>query len=572
MVREIDKAEYKRLLAEVMKGGKRGDLDCLGDALSLCKGLEELGRTRIMDDDADEGDFNKANFELAHRYSAEVRKYAADVVERKGSSDALDLYYRTMLFDAPYNFDVFLRAIEFKQDEEKHFYSPRRHYLKRYVDAYQEVLEGKIRFLSLSIPKRAGKSQLGILFTMLLSGRYPDRSSLMEGTGKDLVDSFYKGCLEYLDRQADYGFYDVYPRCRVVGTNADTDIINLNTKSRFPTIMCRSIDSRQVGLSEATNLLYLDDCVEGREEAKNRQRLDDKWEIISGDVIGRALEGTPIVICGTRYSLYDPIGRLQEYAESQNWSRRVLEVPALDDNDESNFQYFNPKVGKLMFTAEYFKAQRELLTEEQFMSEFQQRPFEAKGQLFPEGRLQRYFELPVGKEPDAIIAACDTSEGKGDSTMMPVAYIYGDDVFIHDCVFNDAPPEVTKPECARVLFENKVTMALFESNVAGTYYARDVEKMVKELGGMCSMRTRWTSTNKRTRIEFASPNILNHFYFKDKSLYKPSSEYGRMIKELTSYTRTGKVKHDDSPDGLALLENVIRDMVFSQVTVMKRVF
>ena len=89
---------------------------------------------------------------------------------------------------------------------------------------------------------------------------------------------------------------------------------------------------------------------------------------------------------------------------------------------------------------------------------------------------------------------------------------------------------------------------------------------------MCSMRTRWTSTNKRTRIEFASPNILNHFYFKDKSLYKPSSEYGRMIKELTSYTRTGKVKHDDSPDGLALLENVIRDMVFSQVTVMKRVF
>lgn len=60
--------------------------------------------------------------------------------------------------------------------------------------------------------------------------------------------------------------------------------------------MCRSIDARQVGLSEATNLLYLDDCVEGREEAKNRQRLDDKWEVISGDVIGRAIEGTPIVI------------------------------------------------------------------------------------------------------------------------------------------------------------------------------------------------------------------------------------------------------------------------------------
>jgi len=566
--------EYKKYIPTLIAEGKRGDIDALSDALSLCKGLEELGVTLIGEEETADGGriFDKGNFGMAHDYSVQIRKYAADVVQLKGSSDALELYYRTMTFDAPYNFDVFLRAIEFKQDEEKHFYSPRRHYLKRYVDAYQQILDGKIRFLSVSMPKRAGKSQLGILFTMLLSGRFPDRSSLMEGTGKDLVDSFYKGCLEYLDRQADYGFYDIYPHCRVVGTNADTDIINLVTKNRFPTVMCRSIDARQVGLSEASNLLYLDDCVEGREEAKNRQRLDEKWEVISGDIMGRALEGVPIVICGTRYSLYDPIGRLQEYAEAHNWSRIILETPALTEDDESNFEYYNPKTGSKMFTADYFKEQRDLLTEEQWMSEFQQQPFEAKGQLFPETRLQRYFELPVDREPDSIIAACDTSEGKGDSTMMPVAYIYGDDVFIHDCVFNDAPPEVTKPECARVIRDNNVTMALFESNLAGTYYARDVEKLVRELGGMCSIRTRYSSQNKRTRIEFASDNILKHFYFKDKSLYTPSSEYGRMIKELVSYTRTGKVKHDDSPDGLALLENVIRTLVFSQVTVLKRMF
>ena len=98
---------------------------------------------------------------------------------------------------------------------------------------------------------------------------------------------------QYLNTPNEYLYYDVFPEARLVQTNADNKTINLKSKSRFPTIMCRSIDARQVGLSEATNVLYLDDCVEGREEAKNRQRLDDKWEVISGDIMGRAIEGTP---------------------------------------------------------------------------------------------------------------------------------------------------------------------------------------------------------------------------------------------------------------------------------------
>ena len=173
-----------------------------------------------------------------------------------------------------------------------------------------------------------------------LSGRNPDKSSLMEGTGDDLVRSFYNGCLEYLQTPNEYLFYDVFPDAPLVQTNADTKIINLRSKSRFPTVMCRSIDARQVGLSEATNVLYLDDCVEGREEAKNRQRLDDKWEVISGDILGRAIEGTPIVATGTRYSLYDPIGHLQEEAQKGGWAWKAIEIPALDPiTDESNYEY-----------------------------------------------------------------------------------------------------------------------------------------------------------------------------------------------------------------------------------------
>lgn len=521
-------------------------------------------------------DYEGTEFRLAHEWNQalqeEIRaglKLAVDTRDFKTAEGFDNLLFRSLLFCAPHYFDAYLQAVEYGKPLDKKFYLPRRHYLRRYVEGYQEVLEGKLDFLSISMPKRCGKSQLGINFTNMLSGKFPDRSTLMEGTGDDLVQSFYKGCLEYIQQPNDYHFYDIFPESKLVQTNADTKAINLLHKSRFPTVMCRSIDARQVGLSEATNLLYLDDCVEGREEAKNRQRLDDKWEVISGDIIGRAIEGTPIVICGTRYSLYDPIGHLQEEMQKQGKRCKIIETPALDPvTDESNFEYI--REGRKVFTTQYFRDQREMLSAEQFESEFQQQPFEAKGILFPEASLNRYFELPVDREPDSIIAVCDTADKGADYCSMPIAAVYGDEVYIVDVVFDDSPPEVTKPECAKALMDNLVVAGTFESNNAGTYFARDVQQILTDRKYVCNIRTKRTISNKQTRIEFASDNIIKHFYFKDPSLYARNSQYAMFMKQVTTYTRSGKVPHDDAPDSLSLLENELRGLVGAKVEVFKR--
>ena len=521
-------------------------------------------------------DYESTDFKKAHEWNQalqeEIRaglKMAVDTRNFKVAEEFDNLLFRSLLFCAPHYFDAYLQAVEYGKPLDKKFYLPRRHYLKRYVDGYQEVLDGKLDFLSISMPKRCGKSQLGINFINMLSGKFPDRSTLMEGTGDDLVQSFYKGCLEYIQQPNDYHFYDIFPESKLVQTNADTKVINLLHKSRFPTVMCRSIDARQVGLSEATNILYLDDCVEGREEAKNRQRLDDKWEVIAGDIIGRAIEGTPIVICGTRYSLYDPIGHLQEEMQKQGKRCKIIETPALDPvTDESNFEYI--REGRKVFTTQYFRDQREMLSAEQFESEFQQQPFEAKGILFPEASLNRYFELPIDREPDSIIAVCDTADKGADYCSMPIAAVYGDEVYIIDVVFDDSPPEITKPECARALIDNLVVAGTFESNNAGTYFARDVQQILTERKYVCNIRTKRTISNKQTRIEFASDNIIKHFYFKDPSLYARNSQYAMFMKQVTTYTRSGKVPHDDAPDSLSLLENELRGLVGAKVEVFKR--
>ena len=509
------------------------------------------------------------DFSAAHKLNKELLTLSADQVKHGGGVKFYEQWRRCLLFEAPHDFDSFMTYIELDRKPEKRFYAPRKHYLRPMVQGYQDILDGKLKLLTVSQPKRTAKTQTEINFAIMLSGKFPDRSTLMEGTGDDLIKSFYNGCMEYLQTPNEYLFYDVFPDARLVQTNADTKIINLKNKSRFPTIMCRSIDARQVGLSEATNALILDDCVEGREEAKNRQRLDDKWEVISGDIMGRAIEGTPMIFTGTRYSLYDPIGRIQEHARKEGWVWRAIEIPALDlVTDESNYEY--EREGKKVFTTAYFREQRELLSAEQFESEFQQQPFEAKGLLFNKDELNYFFELPKDRDPDTIIAVGDTAESGSDSTSMPVAKIYGNDVYIVDVVFDDSPAEVTKPECAKCLIENKVASAVFESNNAGTYFARDVDQIIRDRGYSVGIRTKRTISNKQTRIEFASDNIKKNFYFKHPSTYKRGDQYWNFMKEVTTYTRSGKVPHDDAPDSLSLLENEIRMLSGGKVEVFKR--
>ena len=146
---------------------------------------------------------------------------------------------------------------------------------------------------------------------------------------------------------------------------------------------------------------------------------------------------------------------------------KVIESPALDPvTDESNFEYM--REGKKIFTTQYFRDQREMLSAEQFESEFQQQPFEAKGLLFPEKSLNYFFELPVDRDPDSIIAVCDTADTGADYCAMPIAAVYGDEVYIVDVVFDDSPPEVTKRECGKYIMDNEVVAGNFESKNEGS--------------------------------------------------------------------------------------------------------
>lgn len=409
----------------------------------------------------------------------------------------------------------------------------------------------------------------GLRLAMMMGGREPDGSIFGVGKGEGLVKRFYGGLLQGFETESIYNrFLTVFPEAVKIGEkdykSAENLSIDLKSKNIFPTFTCRPIDGAIVGCTEANVLVYIDDCVKNHEEARNRDRLEFLCEKVTDDVLGRRLEGTPIIIQGTKYSLYDPITALQNKADELGWRWREVAVPALDPiTDESNWEiYRKDKKGlRKIFTTDYYRKERKLVSEETWAAEFQQDPYEAKGRMFAESELNYFEELPVDREPDAIMAACDSADKGDDSCAMPVGYVYGNEVYIVDVVFDNAGTQFTKPECANMLIKHNVKTVTFESNSAGEYFGRDVMDIVKEQGGRCSARFKFNCTNKITRMENARDNIIRDYYFRDFKKMDRQSQYYKFMKELTTMTRSGKVPHDDAPDSIALFENEMRSGV-----------
>lgn len=483
-------------------------------------------------------------------------------------------YYAILQCESPYLVDSFFRYIEAdEKDPYKRFYFPRRQVLKPVVTAYQEIYDGKLDFLSVSQPKRTGKTTGGLKLAQMMGGRDPDGSIFAVGKGEGLVKRFYGGLLQSFETESTYQrFLSVFPEAKKIGEkdykSAENLSIDLKRKNIFPTYTCRPIDGAIVGCTEANVLVYIDDCVKNHEEARNRDRLEFLCEKVTDDVLGRRLEGTPIIIQGTKYSLYDPITALQAKADELGWRWREVAIPALDPiTDESNWEiYRKDKKGlRKIFTTDYYRKERMLVSEETWAAEFQQEPYEAKGRMFPEKELNYFEELPVDREPDAIMAACDSADKGADSCSMPVGYVYGHEVYIVDVVFDNAGVQFTKPECANMLIKHNVKTVTFESNSAGGYFGRDVMEIVKKQGGRCSARYKFNCANKITRMENARDNIIRDYYFRDFRKMDRSSQYYKFMKELTTMTRTGKVKHDDAPDSISLFENEMRTGTVARV-------
>lgn len=518
---------------------------------------------RIIDEDGDKKAAHRLNIDVVRNFALQGKE------DQSKSFDArmkyLDIYRKSVFFSAPEDFDSFWIALEWGRPYEKAFYLPRRKQLLPIVRGYQEMLDDKIDVLTISQPTGTGKSTLMIGFNCLLAGRDPDKSKFMTAYSDGLCQSFYKGMLSFM-QDDEYHFKDIFPNVQTINTNAKKYEIDINKSGRYPTLSAASIDAGFIGRTRAQELITMDDMVEDLTEAMNENRLSALWNKVSVDLFGR-MEGRCKILCqGTRYSIRDVIGHVQDAYEGKRI--RTIEIPGLNENNESNFNFDCENT----YTTEWFLQRKEMMDDAEFMTTVQQIPVEREGLLFVEEELKTFSNLPADLSPDTTVAVCDTATDGTDFLVMPIVQVYGDEYYLVDVVFSDAKTDVTIPLCAHAIADNQAMRCQFESNAAGTVIADNVRDKAHELGSRCSFTKKPTVSNKAERIWGSYDSIKKHVYFRDPSTYSHKSPYGQFMKALFQYSAKGKNKHDDAPDSLSLLIEFLQGAPKAEVKILRRTF
>lgn len=218
------------------------------------------------------------DFADAHARNKEIRALSARYVKQRGDAKMLDLNKRSLLFDAPHDFDAAIRYAEFNREPRKKFYEPRRKQLKRVVDALQDLEERKIRILGIMMPPGAGKSTTGIMYMVWSGLRHPELSILGGSHSNSFLRGVYDEINRMLDPKGEYLWHEIFPAIRVANTNAKDMRMDLEKPKRFETFEFSSIGSGNAGKVRASNLLYADDLVDGIESAMSKERMDKLWQ------------------------------------------------------------------------------------------------------------------------------------------------------------------------------------------------------------------------------------------------------------------------------------------------------
>lgn len=504
--------------------------------------------------------------ELSKKLANKVRFLALRLCST-GDIKYYNLYNQALLFLAQKHkdFDSYLLYVEKDRDPEDRYYQPRRNKIYWLVQKMQRLIDDELDILSISMPPGTGKTTLGEFFISFVMGHYPNTPNLMSSHSGFMTRMFYDAVLNIITSN-EYCWSDAFPDVIFEGNNAKEETINLGRWQPFKTLTCRPIRGSLTGVTRCEGFLYVDDLVSGIEEALSIDRLDKLYGEYTTDLKSRKKKKAKEIHIATRWSVHDVIGRLERMYEG-NPRAEFIAVPDIDPKTgKSNFDY-DYDVG---FDEKYFHDMEMSMDDVSYRCLYKSDPIEREGILYHPTELQRYLGGLPDREPDSILAICDTKDTGTDYNFLGVFYQYGDRYYLEDLVFKNIDPGTLDELNSDMLVKHHVQQAQFESNKEGSRTANEVERLVREKGGRCHITKKYTTQNKETKIIVNSSWVKEHVIFKDITEYDPKSDYGVMMSFLCSYTQLGKNKHDDAPDALAMFAQFVDALLGGEGQVMKR--
>ena len=543
--------------------------------------------------------FTEKDYEFALEHTQYAKQYIEDAIkeatgmtiwdieahcQRYGkSADILYWYYQLCLLRSMWSFEDFILYLEKNRPQEKRFYMSRQETLRTIVWDFEDLIYRAIKFLGVSLPSRTGKSTIALLGIVWVALRDPDTSSATGSHSGVLAKGFYTEALNFITSE-EYTFGEMYTfwhNSNVVleDKSAEYLYLNLGSPSRFQTLVFRGIDQTWTGAVDVSMLLTVDDLVRDREHSLSPTRMENTWQEYLNKMVDRKsgkefplakrikyqqfydvvrklrgqepfelpiFDGALEMMIGTLWNVYDPLERMEKLYGG-NLLYRFRKIPALNENDETNFPY--------QYTTEYLLNMREILEAPEWFAKWQQAPYVREGLLYQPNELL-YFngECPEGK----TIAILDPAVGGGDFLSMLIIRVAGKKNYIIDWLYSNETKGKTIPAiCSKIIFHN-ITELHYERNGIGRAFEEDVTKALHERNYYRCKAIPFNAPegmSKEDKILGYSDWVKANLWFiaedAKNTTYSRSSDYIKALDDMFIYTTVGKNKHDDSVDNLA---------------------
>ena len=563
---ELLKSQLQQKMPKLLRAQK---LNLLRDYLGTIEKEEDKVKYDVIKDNLEYTESLKIGMYLIQEMESLIK--GEELLENKIKLN--EIMIQNYYYLARYLYSYFAIALEFGIEKPKQFLAPRTCVLY-YVNWELTKFYYKDRaVMTISMPQGTGKTENGKRFMAWAIGKNPDLPKMMVSYSANIAkDKFYNGVMTLVEDE-NGNYQKIFPNLKCIYKSADTMSLDYrndgkNSKHSEYTLYCAGFDGSITGRTRAHDILYVDDLVKNIEEASNKDVMDKKWDEFTGTLKKRMQGHCKLLLIGTIFSINDPLSRIIEYYKKNAPDRiKVIKIPGLNENNESNFNY---KYG-FAITTEMFLEDKDLMDTVSFECLIQQNPIERLGILFSEESMKKYEEYEDENNFVRNIAAVDVAWGGGDYLSMPICSEYKNgDCPLIDVYLSQEKKEETIPAVVDKIIEHHITHCHFEANNGGDMYAEAVQEELKKKGitwcNITSSRVP-TTKSKLDRI-LASVGAITgsdkseyRLLIKKRIMIKTNIMYNTFLDLLFKFNQTLKMQgkqHDDVPDSLAnLFQNVL---------------
>jgi predicted phage terminase large subunit-like protein len=418
------------------------------------------------------------------------------------------------------------------------------------ADALNRVMRGELKRLIINIAPRYSKTELVVIdFIANALGINPKAKFIHLSYSDDLAlenSEAIRDIIQLDDFKAIYGDLDIKKDSRGKKnwkTTKGGGVYATSTGGQVTGFGAGLVDDEEFldslmgDKSKFGGALIIDDPIKPDDADSDlvREAVNNKFDSTLRNRVNSPAN-TPIIIIGQRTHPHDLPGYLIQN-EGKEWE--VISIPTIyeEEGTEKALWPLKHSIEQL-----YDLRAKNIVV---FERQYQQNPKPLEGLMYPMDWLT-YDRVPFDVE---IMKSQTDIADDGQCYLCSIKYAEFKGLkYVLDLVYTQEPTELTEKKC--VLLNKEVNYASFESNNGGKAFARNVERMSREIG---NYKTRFSwyfeHTNKDARILSNSSTVQNTIVFpRDWGIRWP-----KFYDHVTNYMLTGRNKYKDAPDVLTAM-------------------